>query len=361
MKILFLIILIIHSLIHLIGFLKGFNIANISNLKMEIKKFYAFNWLLTSIFFLISVLLIILDINYWQILLLVSIILSQLLVIKYWRDAKYGTIINVVAILVILPSLANLNFENQIQKEIDELKLQTNIYNDNIKKQDLKKLPLIVQKWINRSNILKVKSLKFVELKQSGKLKTEKNGEWMNFTAEQYFNLLNLSFIWVADVKMNPIIFFRGKDKFKNGVGEMNIKLLSIFDVVNLKDNNKLNTGEMIRFLAEIVWFPQVALYDNFKWEALSDTIANVSFKHSGLSVTGKFYFSANGDFKSFEAKRYFGGDDNAKEELWKVEALGYKEFNGIRIPNKNKVTWKLNDGDFTWLIFEINGINYLN
>lgn len=361
MKVLFIFILVIHSLIHLIGFLKGFKPIQIPNLKMQIKKKYAIIWLISSLLFLITALLFIFKIDSWQISLLISVIISQSLIIKYWRDARFGTIINIIAFIILLPSLANSNFEYQTKKEILEFKKKalSKHYIENYN--NLNTLPKIVQKWIKKSRILDKKGIKLIELKQKGKMKIDKQTDWSNFTATQYFNPVDPSFIWVANVEMNSFIFFRGKDKLENGIGQMQIKILSFIDIVNIKNNNKINSGAMLRYLAEMICFPEAAMKNYCNWESLSDTIVKTTFTYAGVSVNGNFCFSKDGDFKYFITKRFYGADEKSKEELWEIKALGYKEFNGIRIPYKCHVTWKLKEGNFTWLILEIKEINYFN
>lgn len=43
----------------------------------------------------------------------------------------------------------------------------------------------------------------------------------------------------------------------------------------------------------------------------------------------------------------------------WYALVYGYKEFNGIRLPAKGEVFWKLPDGDFSYYQFEITEIEY--
>jgi len=71
------------------------------------------------------------------------------------------------------------------------------------------------------------------------------------------------------------------------------------------------------------------------------------------------FIFTKNGELKSFEAERYYGAGEDAQKERWLVEALSYKEFEGITVLNKSKVTWKLPNGDFNWLNLEITKLEY--
>ncbi len=77
--------------------------------------------------------------------------------------------------------------------------------------------------------------------------------------------------------------------------------------------------------------------------------------------VSGLFTFDENGEFKSFEAERFYGGAKDAKKEKWFIEAISYREFEGIKVPAVCHVTWKLPEGDFTWLKLEITTLDYNN
>jgi hypothetical protein len=45
--------------------------------------------------------------------------------------------------------------------------------------------------------------------------------------------------------------------------------------------------------------------------------------------------------------------------ETWLVEITGYKDFQGIRIPYKNKVSWKLKKGDFNRADIELTDLEF--
>ncbi|MBK6904064.1 MAG: hypothetical protein IPH04_15020 [Saprospirales bacterium] len=81
-----------------------------------------------------------------------------------------------------------------------------------------------------------------------------------------------------------------------------------------------------------------------------------------GISASGIFRFDANGDPLSFEAKRYYDRKEGATLEDWfvQVDPEGYREFEGIRIPAKSTVSWKLKEGDFSWFRVEVTEVEYI-
>ena len=182
----------------------------------------------------------------------------------------------------------------------------------------------------------------------------------MPVTAEQYFTVSSPGFLWLADVKAAPLVHLAGRDKYYQGKGHMLIKLFSVFAVANAR-GQEIDQGALLRYLAEIVWFPSAALQNYITWEQIDATAARATMRYGDISASGIFTFTPAGDFLSFEAKRYYDRKTGATLETWfvAVEGDSYKAFGGIRIPEKAAVTWKLATGDFTWFKVEIVDVIY--
>ncbi|WP_347925605.1 DUF6544 family protein [Pontimicrobium sp. SW4] len=360
MKIIFALIVIIHALIHLLGFVKAFQLAEITQLTQNISKPIGMLWLFATIAFLISITLVLLKKDWWFFVALIAVIISQTLIIIYWKDAKFGTIANAIILLVSISAYGNYRFNKMVQTESKQILQNIKVENlPIVSKSAINHLPEIVQKWMLNSGVIGKEQMVSVHLKQVGEMRIKPDGNWMPFTATQDFNVKNPAFVWATKVKVMPIISMVGRDKLYNGEGEMLIKLASLIPVVNEGENDKINQGAMIRFLAEICWFPSAVINDNITWESINDTSAKATLTINDKSVLGLFTFSDEGNLMSFEAQRYYGGKNDSKLEKWYVEMLSYKTFNGITIPNKSSVTWKLNEGDFNWLQLEITNLKF--
>ncbi len=82
----FLLFLSVHALIHLMGFTKGFQLADPKGLTMQISRPMGFLWLCAFFLLSASILLIALNKPYWWIAGLASVMVSQYLIIAYWRE-----------------------------------------------------------------------------------------------------------------------------------------------------------------------------------------------------------------------------------------------------------------------------------
>lgn len=350
----------VHALVHLLGFFKALHVAEIRQLQLEISKPLGFLWLFCTLLFLYVLYLYFLGKSWWPFFALGAIIISQSLIILAWPDAKYGSVLNLVILFISLPALGSYYFQKNTEKEVAHLfQLAKPLTEVPAEQEDKAQLPEIIRKWLQNSGVKDNPEVAFVRLRQQGKMKIKPDGDWMPFNANQYFNVKAQSFIWTARVNSGSPVYFDGRDKLINGEGEMLIKLLSLFPLVNEYENDKIDSGAMQRFLAEICWFPTAALSNQIRWVALDRNAARAELEIYGKKVSGIFNFSEEGELLSFQAQRFYGGEQDSRKETWHIEMLGFKEFSGYRIPNKCRITWKLTEGDFTWLELEIMEVDY--
>lgn len=104
-KIIFSFVIVIHGLIHLLGFVKAYDLASVEQLTEEISKIIGIFWLLVSVLFLATVFLYFTQNDVWWIVGSVAVIISQILIILSWSDAKYGTIANIIVIISIIVTI----------------------------------------------------------------------------------------------------------------------------------------------------------------------------------------------------------------------------------------------------------------
>ncbi|MCK0159551.1 DUF6544 family protein [Allomuricauda sp. F6463D] len=359
MKFVFTFMLVIHALIHLMGFVKAFQLAPIHQLSQDISKPVGVLWLLTFLLFVFGAIVFVMKKDWWFFVVIIAVVLSQILIIMYWNDAKFGTLPNIIILLVCMSAWGSYQFNIMVEKEVNTVLSNSSTNKTMISNERMHHLPEIVQKWLNASGVVGKEKVDLVKLKQAGEMRTQPKGKWMPFTAEQYFDVEHPSFVWSTEVTAFSSIKMIGRDKFYDGTGSMLIKLASLIPVVDESDNEQINTGTMLRFLGEICWFPSAALNDYITWEAIDATSAKATFTLDDKHVSGIFKFNNNGDMVSFEADRFYGGGKNATLEKWVINVTDYKVYHGVKIPYKCKVLWKLPDGDFNWLNLEITKTTY--
>jgi hypothetical protein len=360
MSIAFLIIVLLHGLIHLLGFVKGFGLKEVKELTLPISKPMGFIWLTTTMLFLTYGILYLLNSKYSWLVGLVATAISQTLVIMFWKDAKFGTIPNILILIVSIGSLGYYHFQKLVQQETNHL-LDQNVIIENkiLNESDINELPEPVKNWLRNSGAVGKPFVSVGKVTQIAKMQMKpEQKKWMTATAIQYTAIDNPTFIWTVDAKMNSLLNFQGRDKFENGKAEMLIKMNSLINIVN-EQGEKLDEGALQRYLGEMVWFPSLALSPYITWEQIDDTTAKATMTYKKAKGSGTFYFNDNGDVTKFSALRYKGNEAEAKRHNWIMNISDYETFEGIKVPAKMTSTWKLDEGDWTWLKLEVTDIKY--
>lgn len=357
-KILFVLLIFLHGLIHLMGFAKAFGYGDIAAITRPISKSSGIAWLLACILFIIAGAGAVMKKEWWPWIAFVAVILSQIIIVVNWNDARWGTLANGIILVFSLIGYANLQFEKESISATKKMLSQQFATAANIRQQDISQLPAPVQRWLTISGILDKTATQTVRLKQKGEMLLKPGGRWVPFKATQYFTVPDPGFIWTTRVLLFPMVYISGRDKLIHGKAQMEMRLLSMIRLVNEKDNSRLDSSSMIRFLAETCWFPSAALQSWMKWESIDSLSARATLQYADITVSGIFNFNEAGDLVRFAANRY--RDVNATTpEQWVVEMMEHKSFDGIRVPYKCKATWKLPDGDFTWLRLELTDLAY--
>lgn len=103
---LFAFLLFMHGLIHLVGYTKAFRYSELKNITVPISKPVGLLWITACLLFIITAILYLLKTDYWWMSSLAAVILSQVVIILGWKDAKYGTIANCLILLLMMDAAA---------------------------------------------------------------------------------------------------------------------------------------------------------------------------------------------------------------------------------------------------------------
>lgn len=359
LRILFAFVIVVHGLIHFLGFAKANSLLHVDQLSQPIPKSLGLTWLLIGFLFLTGAFGFLMRKEWWM-LLPIAALLSQILIFIYWQDAKYGTLINTMIILICAIAYGTWSFNRKVESEISALMTSDSPTQNVITRESISHLPPMIQKWMERSRALENSSIQLAYIKQTGRMKTTPDGRWMTFSAQQFINVTKPGFIWQAHVRALPLFHLSARDKYAAGHGNMLIKLQSLVTIAN-ESGYAIDQGSLCRFLAEMIWYPSAALNDYVEWKEIDKHTVEATIKYQHTSATGIFTFTPSGDVASFETLRYYIHKNESSLEKWyiNIDENSYDEFEGRRIPKNALVTWKLKSGDFTWYRLEVQEVRY--
>ncbi len=358
LRYLFIFIVFIHGLIHLLGFVKAFQFSEVSQLTQDISRPVGLLWLAaTGLFIATGALYLSGNDKLWPILAFVSIVLSQALIFLAWQDAKFGTIANIIILLVAIPAYAGWRFEKTYQEDVKEALKRTNaMESELLTEADLQPLPAPVQRYLRYAGVVGKPKVKNVRITFTGQMRG-KGQDWFDFTAEQhnFFDEPTRLFFMKASVKGLPA---SGYHAYKGDKAGMKVKVLSLFPVVDVAGAEMFKGETVTVFNDMCLMAPATLISDRIEWEPIDDTSARATFTNQGVSISAVLYFNEEGQLVDFASDDRYSVDDR-KQYPFTTPVRDYQDFNGYNIMSYGEAVWHYPDGKFVYGKFNLQSVEY--
>jgi hypothetical protein len=362
MKALFIVIIAIHGLIHLMGFVKAFNLAEISQLKQPISNVAGIFWLITALLFLTALLLFLVKSDSWWILAAAAIVVSQVLVIQDWNDAKFGTIANVLLFLPVFMAFMNAqpsSYQNRFKTEVQN-RLMTSSETDLVSEKDIENLPPAVQKYLEYAGAIGKPKVHNFRMIAKGSMRRSLKSKWININARQYNFYDEPSRFFYIKSKMYGIPF-DGLHAYSGNSATMLIKVASLFQVVDAK-GEKMNQSENVTMFNDMCLLAPATLIDkNIKWESTGPLTAKAMFTNNNITISAMLYFNEKGELINFVSDdRYLSADGKSyKNYRWSTPCKDYKNFDGRKVASFGEAIWHMPEGEYSYGKFNICEVDY--
>ena len=334
----------LHGLLHIIGLQWG--------------KAAGAVWGLASVALLAAAALLLAQHDLWWLVAAVGLLLSQALIFSHWREARVGTVVNLLLAVPVIMAAGQARFHRH--SELAVRRLLTRVPQTApavVTAAELEPLPPPVRRWLVASGVVGRERAQVVHLRQRGQMRTGLDQPWMHAEAEQYFSVDVPGFVWTVSVAMKgvPVV---GRDTYEDGHGHMQITAAGLVPVVDGR-GAEIDQGTMLRFLGEIVWFPSAALAPYIRWSPIDEHLARATISWGGSSATGVFTFDDQGRAVNMSARRYKGDGKTATLERWEVPSHRWKQLSGVLMPVEGTALWKLAEGDLEYYRWEITAVDY--
>ncbi len=288
-------------------------------------------------------------------------ILSQILIINSWQDAKFGTIANVIILIFCIIGFFQINFKNEYKKEVKiGLEESSNLQKSILNEAEITYLPEPVKKYIRYTGCIDKPIVKNFRIDFVGKIRDHAKPVWMQLTSEQYNFIKTPTRLFYLDATMKglPVAGFHC---FKNGKAYMDIRLLSIFKV-EYQSGAVMDTSETVTFFNDMCVMAPGALIDKrIEWLEVVGNKVKVSFSNNGITISAWLYFNEKGEMVNFtsEDRSALGKNGETIKLKWSTPMRDYKTINGYKLASYAEAIYTYPEGDFTYATFELRDIGY--
>ncbi|MEC5218452.1 hypothetical protein RCH09_003423 [Actimicrobium sp. GrIS 1.19] len=184
---------------------------------------------------------------------------------------------------------------------------------------------------------------------------------WKPFTSTQRVITQRPGFLWDAHIAMLPGLTVRVVDSYIAGEGLLHASLLGLFTLAEVQGGGEIARGELMRFLAEMAWYPTALLpSQGVRWEPVDERSAKATLVDGPLALTLLFRFGDDGLIDSFRAE--MRGAMVGKEIVmtpWEGSWSDYQRRDGMLVPLSGEVAWMRPEGRRPYFRGTVTSLEY--
>jgi len=172
--------------------------------------------------------------------------------------------------------------------------------------------------------------------------------QWKPFTSTQRVVTHRPGFVWNARIMLFPMVPARVHDAYVAGEGLLRPSLLGLVPLGEVRGTGEIARGELMRWLAEAVWYPTALLpSQGVDWQAVDATSAQASLADGPITLTMLFRFGDDGFVSGIrvEARGAVVGGQTVMMP-WEGRFHDYRAVDGMMIPFHGEVAWITPQGE---------------
>ncbi len=360
MKFIFGIILVIHAIIHLLGFVKAFGFHEVPNLTLPISKPMGLLWLTATAFFIIYGILHFSNSKYAWLAGLIAVIVSQALVVMFWKDARFGTIANLIILLVSFVGFGSYVLKSQFTNQVTlDFSNNNTISTDILTEKDIVHLPAVVQKYLHYTKSVGQPKVKNFRAEFVGGMRGKPDDKYMQMQSVQYnFFQKPSRYFYMEASKMG--LPATGLHIYRNETATFEVKMLNWLNVVDAK-GDKMNRAETVTLFNDMCFIAPATLIDSrITWEVINESTVKGIYTNGNNSISALLYFNEKGELINFISNDRYETDGKIyTSSPWATPVEDYKMAGRYLLPGKAKLIYQKPDGDFTYGELEYKSVTY--
>jgi hypothetical protein len=354
-------LLLIHGLIHLLGFAKAFGLAELAQLSQPISRPLGVLWLAAALLMIASGFT---PARGFWLIGSVAVVLSSIAIANSWHDAKFGALANVIVLLGVGYTFAAqgpVSLAAEYRRNVAAI-LAAPGAPPLITEADIATLPVPVQRYLRVTGAVGQPRILNVRAHWTGRMRSSAKDPWMIFRAEQVNTFGRMParlFSMNAIMKGVPVDILH---RFVAASATFRVRVLSLYTMVDAK-GAVMDQSETVTILNDLCVLAPAALIDPaLRWEASDASSARVAFSRGVHTVRATLQFDPAGelvDFVSDDRSRASADGKTFTPERWSTPLRAYRAFGARRLSSHGEAVTHASDGAFAYGEFELQGIEY--
>jgi hypothetical protein len=359
----FAIILVLHGLIHLLGFAKAFALADLQQLTQPIAPTLGAFWLLAALLFLAAAVALFAWPRGWWAIAAPAVVVSMTVIMSSWADAKFGAPINLIALIgVIFGFLAQgpASLRAAYERDVDRATAHA-APADPVIDADLEHLPAPVQRYLRWAGVVGQPRVRSFRVRMHGRIRNSPAARWIPFVAEQYNFAEAPARLFYLSGSMFAIPV-QGYHRYVGSSATMKVKAAAVVPVVDAS-GPEMDQGETVTMFNDMcVMAPSTLIDPAIEWEVVDHHTARARFTNAGHTIRAELSVGDAGELTNFVSDdRYQTSPDGRtmKQVRWSTPLSGYRWFGPVRLAVAGEARWHEASGEYAYIELVFDDIQY--
>lgn len=348
----------LHGLLHLMGFVKAFGYANLEQLTQPVSRPMGVAWLAAAVLLVATAGLFATASGGWWWIGVAGVVLSQAAIITSWTDAKFGSMANLLVLVVVIHGFFSegpFSFSAAYQKHV-QVRLVNPVSPSPVTEEDLAPLPALVQEYLRFTGTIGQPRVHDFRARWRGRIRGTPDDPWMTFTAEQHNFLDEPSRFFLMDATRSglPVDIFH---VFTGNAATMRVRLFSIWPIAEAGGPD-MTRAETVTLFNDVCLFAPSGLLDAaIRWAPVDDLSVRGSYTVGAETVSAVLSFDGSGALVDFVSDDRLAASPDGTQftrQRWSTPVEDYGQFGPRRLMARGKGRWHPPGGAFTYIELEL-------
>lgn len=360
MRVALTVLLVVHGLLHLMGFAKAFGLAALPQLTVPIPRPVGLLWLAAALLMVTTAAA---PPRLAWAFGLAALVASQPAIVSSWSDARYGTLANVAVLLAVVYGFAAhgpLGLRAVYARDVAALGASR--AQREVTEADLTGLPEPVRRYLRVTGSVGQPRAERVRARWRGRIRGGASDPWMPLEAEQH-NTFGASparlFLMDATMKGLPVDIYH---RFVGAAATFRVRLLSLVPMVDAR-GPEMNRAETVTLFNDLCVLAPPALLDApIRWEPVDARTARGVFTRGSVAVSAELRFNEAGELVDFVSDDRLRASPDGKtftRRRWSTPLRDYRAYGARRLASRGEARWHDGAGSYSYVELELREVTF--
>ncbi len=365
MRVAFSLLVSVHALIHVMGFVQAFELAPLAQLKLPISRPMGVLWLAAAGLLLAAVALLFAAPRWFWLVAVVGLAASQIAIIASWGDARFGTIANVVLLAGAIygafawgPFGLRAEYEQLVRDGL--ARTASSARPQDIAEADLAAVPPLVQRYLRFAGVVGTPRVQGFRARMTGRIRGSATAPWMPFVAEQHnFFGPPRRYFWMEATRGG--LPLDGLHAYREADASMRIRLLSLLQVVHV-GGPQMMQGETVTVFNDMCFFAPGSLLDpSIRWRDLDASTVEATYTSGPHTIRAELVIDASGalvDFRSDDRPALAEDGKTLLSQRWSTPVREYRAMGPYRLVAGGEARYAAPGGEYAYIEIQVQEVS---